>query len=259
MGWDLRDPWQYEQWRKENRRRAERMADMPLEDWAADYTEDEINKIIRAGERYANKQAPAPSKARKPWVPPPGTYGKWPWYAPTAEVKGQEYLGDINRMLPYMAPEDVEVLTRQLYLAGGGKQGPFKTYLKAKPGPRTPTWRTRGRKPYRKATRQIRRILAGIKDPTARAWAQAVFDTYGDWRPKRGMRSAEQQQVFGARMEELMSNIPGAAQPYAAAIQRLVQPTVRRPGYEWYEMPARMRTAPTNWRVLGYQYNPAWR
>lgn len=309
MGYDITRRSEYKKWKKERRKLAEKLADMPLEPtrgqaywtrgqlyrpaagpppsippptgYIGGRTEADIagwgrvsrHRQARGGKGRGTQTPVVPSAAPEiPLVPeipqasPEGRYQRWgdqygptgvgDWYVPGAKVPGQPHLRDINKLLQYMAPEDVETLTRQLYVAGKGAKGPFREYLGATgyggelavPG-----------RPYEEDLQTISGILGGIKNPTARAWAQAVFDAYRDWTPPTGMRSSEQEQVFKARVEELMGNIPKAAQPYAAAIQRLVVPTTRDPRREWYEMPEAMRTAPTNWAIAaGLTRNPAW-
>ena len=298
MGWDLDVPWQRKQWEKENKQRAARMADMPLEDWATGYTEDEINKILRAGtQRTAGvPKAPAvPDWLKQPWMnvwpTPPGQYGRWgsqqdwSWYAPQAQVADQPHLAVINRLLPYLSPEDREVMARQLYIAGGGTAGPFASYLSATAAGATPAapqgavvqpfgqapasgWLSaiRGTAApaaktgtYEDVLKSIEGVLENIPDNTAKAWAQSVFRAYRDYTPTTGMRGAEEEAVLKARLDELFASVPESAEPYAAAMQRLVQPSVRRPEYEWYELRAPQRTAPTNWSTAGnLRWNPAW-
>jgi len=196
---------------------------------------------------------------------PPERYAGWSrWYAPGAAVPDQPHLARINELLPFLGAEDVEALTRQMFVASKGAAGPYAKYLQAGAEGR-PIYREVGGFPAPPtageagdAEPQIRAILRKITDPVARAWAQAVFDVYRDWTPQVGMRGAEEEAVFQAQLEELFGQVPDAAQPYAATLQRLVQPTVRAPAREWYEMPEAERTAPTHWGQIGYRWNPAW-
>lgn len=224
------------------------------------------------GRLGAAPRAPAvPSWLKEPWYQPwtaaEGQYGRWStpenwsWYAPEAQLKGQPWAAIVNRMLPYMSPEDRPTVARQLYTAGGGAEGPFASYLQVgaqpqgAPGgvPAPPEARD-----YSQTLASISAVLEKIPDKTARDWAKSVFDVYQDWTGQTGMRTAEQEAMFKAQLEEMFAAVPEGAQPYSAALQRLVMPTVRTPAREWYEMPAYMRTAPTNWRALGYAANPAW-
>lgn len=348
---------------------------------------EDVEKWLRAADRAGRNGRPAtpgtatsststadvskPRTWRTLWPNPPDTYGRWgrqgakgkyqnwkDWYAPSGSVEDQPHLGIINQLLPYMNEDDVATMSRQLYVAGGGRTGPFADYLRASqirnpvyggrnrepskagwkrwtnwvesqglvpadaaewwsnrplegrvtdwedwwenrpasvgqdvgapvtaaptttgapggqlqtytPGATTTPAATPGEWPtvpgrpavpgtYRATLNSIERILSGIPDQTAKDWARAVFNVYRDWTRRTGVRTTEEEQVFQSQLEELMNNIPESAQPYAAALQRLVQPTVRNPSREWYELPAAERTAPTNWSVLGYTQNPQW-
>lgn len=275
MGWDLSDPKQYKKWLEENRRRAAMYADYT---YLPGTEPPELETWQRIADRMAKKAGgggtpPAPSWLKTmpsmvPWAAPAGRYARWGtppkmegWYAPEAQVEGQEHVALINRLLPYMAPADMETLARQLYIAGGGETGPFKTYKGAPSGalpagiPGPPPAQAGG---YGKTLGAIEQVLDKIEDTTARGWARAVFDVYKDYTRRAGVRTAGQEAAFQAQMEELFASIPGTAQPYAAAMQRLVQPTVVSPAREWYELREQERTAPTHWGQLGYRWNPAW-
>jgi hypothetical protein len=220
----------------------------------------ELHRMARRQERFGGGGGLAGRRgAAEPAAPAYRPTG-WSWYKPRAAVEEQPHLGVINRLLPYMAQEDVETLMGQLYTAGGGAGGPFRKYLGATPLPayRPPTALGQPREGYKEAMKSISGILGGIKDDTGKAWAQTVWDVYRDWTKRGRMRTSEEEQVFKARLDELMASVPQGAEPYAAALQRLVVPTVRDPAREWYEMPAQQRTGRTNWAALGYRWNPAW-
>lgn len=228
--------------------------------------------IPLAGEEAQIAGRPKPPKPwpRKAFPAPPGQYQRWAgeaptgwdWYRPKGKKKGEQYkyLGVINRMLPYMAPEDVKTLTRQLHIAAPGV---YKGYLGATTPtvPPAPTVETeaKGEGSYQRNLKAIQGVIGSIPNKEAKAWASSVFDVYLDNTPEAGMRTRAQEAMFKAQLDELMEGIPESAQPYAAAMQRLVMPTVAMPAREWYEMPQEMRTAPTSWvTAAGYKWNPMW-
>lgn len=223
-----------------------------------------------------------------PWAAPGGEYGRWGtrqnmgWYAPKAEVADQPWLTTINRLLPYMNPDDQTTMARQLYTAGGGAGGPFGGYLgtgvggvqtPVPPSPPASPWsggwgkkqqrgvpKTPAPATYKKTLQSIQGVLDKIPDETARAWARSVFDIYTDMTKQTGMRGSEEEAMFKAQLDEMFASVPESAQPYAAALQRLVVPTVRRPAQEFYEKTAEQRTSPTHWGVAAnLRWNPAWR
>jgi hypothetical protein len=330
----------------------------PTKEYVPGLTQEDIDRINRVGSRLSRRSGSegGPGDGGAPGMPPgdggdgtywpvgtpfPGRFTRWTgWYNPGATVADQPALGPQNQLLKFMNPDDVEALARQSYVAGGGAEGPFARYLKARqfgqpvfsppgdvwegPPPSQPgipptggyrdpvsgewvhKWeRGRGQnlppgvgmgppepfpgKPYpgrpdvgiepweqrppagppgvpqgspqerhQQTLAEIWRILSTIEDPTARAWAEAVFDVYQDYTPGMGMRSRMDQEAFKAHLDEMMANIPEAAQPYAPMLERLVMPTVRFPAQEWYEKPEAERTASTNWSVLGLTRNPQW-
>lgn len=258
-------------------------------------SQEERERVRRVKERDVVHRGPtgvAPTVPAWPtptfWPTPPGQYARWgasgvgAGYAPTAAVADQPYLEVINRLLPYMARDDVEALSKQLYTAGGGAGGPFAGYLglgapgtalsptatssvtwPGRPWSGSSFWGTTPAAPaapttYENTLAGIEGVLAKIPDATAKAWAQAVFSVYRNYTPSTGMRRGESEAVLKAQMDELFASVPESAQPYAAAMQRLVQPTVRNVAREFYELRAPERTAPTNWAALGYTSNPQW-
>jgi hypothetical protein len=152
-------------------------------------------------------------------------------------------------------------MARYLYTIGGGETGPFANYLSATatPGASAPTPPAGTVSTYDDVLNAIGGIFANIPDQTAKNWVQSVFDVYRDFTQPTGMRSSEQEATFQAQLGELFSSIPDEAQPYAAMIQRIVVPTIRRPELEWYELPAGQRTSPSNLRTaLNLTSNPMW-
>jgi hypothetical protein len=210
-----------------------------------------------------------------PSLYPHRKYQRWPqpqerlggWWKPVKiskaqKKKGYGHLGVINALLPYMSDVDVDVMRRQVYTGAGGEKGlaeQFKGYIPVPPVGPPPTTVSAARPGgIGTAYRDINKALGGIKDKTAQNWAKSVFDIYKAYTPKRGMRSRLQEKMLQTELDELFANVPEAAQPYAAAMQRLVKPTVAMPGLEWYQMPQAYRTAPTSWSAMGYTRNPMW-
>ena len=212
-------------------------------------------------------------------VPPFTRPGEMPTDAQSGPQGLPPWVRTLNRRneeFPYSLGVPQEVMEweqSQRRAAQGGPQGlpPWvrrhgdEKQVTIEPWDRRQSWRPEGwpappeQNPYQDVLKQISGVLSSIQDPTAQAWAQSVFDVYQDWTPQMGMRTSEEEAVFQAQLADLFENVPEAAQPYAAVLQRLVMPTIRRPGQEWYELAAPERTTPTNLKeALNLRWNPAW-
>ncbi|MFX1300893.1 MAG: hypothetical protein ACFFDE_08110 [Promethearchaeota archaeon] len=189
-------------------------------------------------------------------APPRFRRRKWQlgsWYKPiAAPTKEYKEASAISKLLPFLGTtEDIQTVARQLYAKAGGKYG-AEQYLKP------PPYGARAAAPTTDFGSAVETALGAIKDVKARSWAKSVWDIYREFTPTEGMRTREQQMMLRAMMEELMADVPDEAQPYAAIMQRLVMPTVRRPAREWYELPEHLRSTATQWGALGYTRNPQW-
>jgi hypothetical protein len=187
-------------------------------------------------------------------APPRFKRGKWElggWYQPITHPRVDRPYRVASKLLPFLGTtEDIQTVARQIYTGAKGQFGTSK-YL-------TPPPYGAREEPGTDVGTAVQKILGQIKDSRARAWAKSVWDVYRDYTPQEGMRTREQQLMLRAMMEELMSDVPSEAQPYASIMQRLVMPTVRRPAREWYELPEHRRTTATQWGTLGYTRNPQW-
>lgn len=204
---------------------------------------------------------PAIFDPKKRWGPP-----KLPWETapretaplPPRTALGAEYGKVATRGAPPVWKPRPDYASRLLASPGEQMAASWDRYAPdgGKPAPTPPPPIRPGT--HRSTLRSISQILRKIEDPTAKAWAEAVFNVYRDWTPSKGIRTTEEQAMFDAQLGDLFNNVPEAAQLYASALQRLVVPSVSRPEQEWYEMPEAQRTSPANWRALGLRANPMW-